>query len=98
MQSVRMAKDDFPEIIELLNQALKLEYSLIFHYPRKANSIDDEETKEAAIRLGEYSTHHADVVAKAAQELGEDPIWNFDSFPESASLISIFRTQLYKEN
>ncbi len=98
MKSVKMAKDDSPRIIELLNQVLKLEYSLIIHYPRIASSIDDEETKKMAIRLGEYSTHHADVVAKAVQELGGEPIWNFDSFPESASLIPIFRTQLDKEN
>jgi len=97
MKSVETAKDDFSRIIELLNQALKLEYSLIIHYPRIASSIDDEGTKEMVIKLGEYSTHHADVVAKAIRELGGEPMWKFDSFPELASLIPIFRVQLDKE-
>ena len=97
MMSAKTAKDDSPRIIELLNQTLKLEYSLIIHYPRIASSIDDEENKEKAIRLGEYSTRHADVVAKAIRELGGEPIWNSDSFPKSASLTQIFRTQLDKE-
>ncbi len=97
MKHTKTAKDDFSRIIELLNQSLRLEYSLIIHYPRIASYIDDEETKKMAMRLGEYSTHHADVVAKAIRELGGEPIWSFDSFPVSENLISIFRAQLDKE-
>ncbi len=97
MKSVKTTKDVYPRIIEVLNQSLKLEYSLITHYPRIASSIDDEEIKKMAIRLGEYSTRHADIVARAIQELGGEPIWNLDPFPESASLIPIFRIQLDKE-
>ena len=97
MKREKTAKDASPRIIELLNQVLKLEYSLIIHYPRIASYIDDEETKETAVRLGEYSTRHADVAAKAIRELGGEPIWNFDSFPELTSLIPIFRIQLDKE-
>lgn len=92
-----MAKDDPSRIIELLKQALKLEYSLIIHYPRVASRIDDKETKEMAIRLGEDSVRHADVVAKAIEELGEKPVWSFDPFSESAGLIPIFQIQLDKE-
>jgi bacterioferritin len=97
MRSIKTPKDDFPRIIELLNQVLKLEYSLIIHYPRIASYIDDEETKEMVIRLCEYSMPHADVIAKAIRELGGEPIWNFDPFPELASLIPLFRVQLDKE-
>ncbi len=97
MKHTKTAKEDSPKIIKLLNQSLRLEYGLIIHYPRIASSIDDEEAKETAMRLGEYSTRHADVVAKAIRELGGEPIWSFDSFPESANLIPIFRAQLDKE-
>jgi len=97
MKSVKTAKDDSPRIIELLNQALKVEYGMIVHYPRIASSIDDKETKEMALRLGEDSVRHADVVAKAVQELGGKPIWSFDSFPEFDNLVQIFRIQLDKE-
>ncbi len=97
MKKVKTAKDASPRIIELLNQVLKVEYSLIIHYPRIASYIDDEETKETAVRLGEYSTRHADVAAKAIRELGGKPIWNFDPFPEVDSIIPIFRIQLNKE-
>jgi bacterioferritin len=97
MKSAKTAKDDSPRIIELLNRALKVEYSMIIHYPRIASSINDKETKEMASRLGEYSMRHADVVAKTIQELEGEPIWRFDSFPESESLIPIFRIQLDTE-
>lgn len=98
MKRTKTAKEDSPGIIELLNQSLRLEYGLIIHYPRIASSIDNEEAKETAMRLGEYSTRHADVVANAIRELGGEPIWSFDSFPESENLAQIFRAQLDKEN
>ena len=58
------------KLIELLNQALHIEYSMILHYPRLASSIEDEETKKLVLELGLASTTHADVVARAIRELG----------------------------
>ncbi|MFH1311677.1 MAG: ferritin-like domain-containing protein [Candidatus Eisenbacteria bacterium] len=83
--------------LDVLNRALRLEYSLIIHYPRIANSIPDEETRKLVQQLGEASTHHADVVADAIKELGGEPDWSFAPFPEQRDPESIMRTQLEKE-
>ena len=33
------------KLVDLLNEVLKLEYSMIIHYPRISNAIRDEESK-----------------------------------------------------
>jgi rubrerythrin len=83
--------------LDLLNQALNVEYSLIVHYPRIANSLPDEETRRLVHGLGEASIRHADVVADAIKELGGKPDWSFEPFPEHMDTVSIFKIQLQKE-
>ena len=63
-----MAKSS--KLIELLNQALRVEYSIILYSPRLASSIEDEEIRKLVLELGHASTTHADVVARAIRELG----------------------------
>ena len=97
MDSGKTAKGEHRQIIDLLNKILKLEYSLIIHYPRIASYVQDEETKEMVLKLGEYSTRHADITAKTIQELEGEPVWDFEPFPELENLTSIMHNQLDKE-
>jgi bacterioferritin len=84
-------------VLDLLNEALRLEYSLIVHYPRLANSIKDSETRKLVIELGTASIHHADVVANAISRLGGTPDWSFTPFPDNYDPLQIFQIQLQKE-
>ena len=86
-----------PELLELLNQTLELEYTLIIYYPRIASAIQDKETKQLAQSLGTASIGHADTVAHAITKLGGTPHWSFGSFPAEMDLKKIFKAQLEKE-
>jgi len=85
------------QLLDLLNQTLELEYSLIIFYPRIANIIKDQETKKLALSLGAASVGHADTVAKAITKLGGNPHWSFAPFPTGVNLRKIFQEQLEKE-
>ena len=84
-------------LMDLLNQALRLEYSLIVHYPRLANTIKDEETRKLTLELGSASIRHADVVANTITQLGGEPDWSIELYPEDMETVEIFQTQLEKE-
>jgi rubrerythrin len=83
--------------LALLNRALHLEYSLIVHYPRLANSVRDEETRRLINELGSASIAHADTVADAIKELGGRPDWSFEPFPHDKDLMAILKIQLQNE-
>lgn len=85
------------QMLELLNQILKLEYSLIVHYPRLVPAVRDHKARQEAVELGGASVHHADTVAKAISKLGGTPEWSFESFPDNLDIPTIFRQQLEKE-
>ena len=93
----KIAEDTVSALVKRLNQALRVEYSLIIHYPYIANLIRDEEVKKSATELGAASIHHADVVATVIRKLGGKPKWSFEPFPEGADTKKIFRMQLGKE-
>jgi bacterioferritin (cytochrome b1) len=85
------------ELLNLLNQTLELEYTLIIYYPRIASTIKDHEIKQLAQSLGTASIGHADTVANAITKLGGTPHWSFGSFPTEMNLRRIFGEQLEKE-
>jgi bacterioferritin len=85
------------ELLNLLEQSLELEYTLIIHYPRIASAIQDYETKQLAQSLGSASIGHADTVAHAISKLGGTPHWSFGAFPAEKDLKKIFQGQLEKE-
>ena len=85
------------QVLDLLDRALKLEYSIIIHIPRIASSIKDEKTREMALELGNASIKHADTVANAISTLGGNPEWAFESAPVGKDLVEIFEKQLEKE-
>lgn len=84
-------------MIELLNRILRLEYSLIIHYPRLAATISNKEARHGALELGTASVRHADTVAKAITGLGGVPDWSFEPFPDDPDPLEIFQGQLEKE-
>jgi rubrerythrin len=86
-----------PQLIELLNTALQMEYTLIVHYPRLAGDIQDDEARALAFKLGTDSVRHADIVSKTITALGGQPAWSFAPLPDYIDLLSIFKTQLNKE-
>ena len=88
---------DLKQTVDLLNQILKMEYSLIIHYPRLANRIKDKEMKKLVQELGIASISHADTVANIIMKLGGNAIWSFEQLPEEDSLVKIFQLQLEKE-
>ena len=96
MRNSKTGKDDV-KLVDVLNQALKLEYSFVVHYPRLANAVKDEKAKELVLQLGTDSIHHADVVADAITESGGEPDWYFELYPEDKDIITIFEEQLEKE-
>ncbi len=86
------------KLIELLNQALRVEYRIIVHFPIIAKKIKDEYARNLFISLGEASIHHADVVSGAIRSLGGDPDFTFELLPEQMGIMEILETQLELEN
>jgi bacterioferritin len=93
----KIPKTTVSALLKRLNQALRVEYSLIIHYPYIVNLIRDKELKKLATELGAASIHHADVVAAIISKQGGKPEWSFEPFPERTDLKKIFRKQLAKE-
>lgn len=91
------AKRRLARLLDALNESLRVEYTLIIHYPRLVGLLEDEEARRLVLRLGQDSMRHANIVAAAIQELGGTPQWGFDPFPEGMSLAQIFELQLEKE-
>ena len=83
--------------LELLSQALQIEYSMIVQYPQFAERIYDEEIKRQVIALGVASTKHANVVSQAITNLGGTPEWSFEFADRDTALFDIFTKQLEKE-
>ena len=83
--------------IELLNQALQIEYSLIVQYPKFAELIQDGEIQRLIRGLGIASIRHADVVSRTIVQLGGTPEWSFDFEEPGIDVRRIFEIQLEKE-
>ena len=94
---IRRTSKKSPEAVELLNQALHLEYTSVLYYPRIAFLIQDEEIAKLALGLGESSINHVDKVARIISQLGGQPKWTFDHFPMIQDAVPILETQLEKE-
>ena len=93
----RSNKKENSELIDLLSDIYKLEYSMIVNYPRIARMIKDKETQDLTEMLGTASIKHADTVANVLKQLGGTPLWSLAMFPDDLSLEEIFTQQLEKE-
>ena len=94
---MREKKSTKEDLVELLNQALRLEYTLIVHYPRITSEMPAGEARDKSIRLGQDSVKHADIVASAITDLGGRPVFAFDPPPLDMELVELFQKQLEKE-
>src|SRR5512134_2893411 len=83
-------------LIDILNEALKIEYTVIVHYPRLASMVSDEEVRKLVNTLGAASVQHADLVAAAISRLGGTPNWAFEPWSFDG-LVGLFETQLDRE-
>ena len=97
MTKVKARGVDVAKGLELLSQALQIEYSMIVQYPQFAERIHDEEIKQQVMALGIASTKHADVVSRAITKLGGTPEWSFEFVDRDTDLLDIFTKQLEKE-
>jgi bacterioferritin len=88
---------DKDRLLTKLNQALRLEYSLIIHYPRLAQLVQDKEAKKLIQELGIASINHADVVASLIGKWGGKPDWGFELFPDDKEVPEILQIQLTRE-
>ncbi len=84
-------------LLDTLNDSLKLEYSMIIHYPLINSAIHDPEIKKMVNTLGVVSIKHADTVAEAITMLGGVPQWDFEPAPQEMDLKKIFLLQMDKE-
>jgi len=80
-----------------MNLTLGIEYSCIVHFPRLSSITKDEEIQNLITELGADSTRHANTVAEVISELGGNPVWAIEPFPDDTDIIDIFRMQLEKE-
>ena len=86
------------QVLDALNEALRLEYSMIIHYPLISKSIYDDDIREMVKILGTVSIKHADTLANAITVMGGKPAWEFDEAPTDMDLNKIFLKQLDKEH
>ena len=94
-----MAKPDVhkeTELIDLLNQILCLEYSIIVHFPSISGAFPDREMSDKMLFLSTASIKHANGVAEAIEKLGGKPEWSFEPFPDG-DLVKVFEFQVEKE-
>jgi rubrerythrin len=70
---------------------------MIVNYPRLTSRLENEETREKALRLGQDSVRHADIVSNLITQLGGEPIWNFETITPEAPLADLFGKQLETE-
>ena len=85
------------ELIKLLNEALSLEYSDVFLYPREAKTIEDKRVSEKFEEFGKAEVRHADIISMKLLELGDKPAWNFTLLKAGASIKEILEHHLGQE-
>jgi bacterioferritin len=93
-----MAENNNAAALALLNEALRLEYSIIIHFPRMVNMVRDARLKKYISVLGNDSVGHADAVAAAIRQMGGNPNWSFEAPPDGQDMRQIMETQLEKEH
>lgn len=85
------------ELIKLLNEALSLEYSDVFLYPREAKTIEDKKISGMFEEFGTTEIRHADIISMKLLELGEKPAWNFTLLKGGISIKEILEHHLGQE-
>lgn len=84
-------------LIKLLNDALQMEYSDVFLYPREAKSFEDKNIASTFERFGQMEIRHADILSIKLLELGAKPVWEFKLLENLSDLKEILKRHLQWE-
>ncbi len=90
MSPVRERAMRSAELLDLLNQALRLEYSLVVNYPRLARKMADKAIRETVDAMASASLVRAGRIAAVLSRLGEYPVWTFDAVADEMELNDLF--------
>jgi len=99
----RITKEGGEAIVDLLNNALQVEYGVILNYPRIIDQLVeiDKATDKYLIynleRLGKDSFRHSAVVSKLIEELGGKVMWEMVVIDRMIDISSMLAEQLEKE-
>jgi bacterioferritin (cytochrome b1) len=85
------------QVLDVLNQSLSVEYSMILQYPAINKTVHDPDIHSMVNILVAVSIKHADTVADAIRALGGTPQWTFEDPPSEIDLKKLFLKQLEKE-
>jgi len=88
---------DKDNLIKLLNEALQVEYSEVFLYPREAGEIKDKNIARTFEQFGLMEVRHADMISIRILQLGGKPVWEFKLLGELSDLKEILKRHLNNE-
>lgn len=88
---------DKKKLIKLLNEALQIEYSEVFLYPREAKKLKDKNIAQIFEQFGLMEIRHADMLSIKIFELGGKPVWEFKLLVELTDLKEILKRHLNRE-
>ena len=85
------------KVVELLNQALQVQYSMIIHYPQISKSVSDGDISRYTLMLFDDSTKHANTIVDIINQLGGKVQWSFEDLPKNMDMKELFEMQLKRE-
>lgn len=88
---------DKDTLIKLLNEAIQIEYSEIFLYPREAKQIKDKNIAQIFEENGLMEIRHADMLSIRVFQLGGKPVWEFKLLGQLNDLREILKRHLANE-
>lgn len=89
---------DKNDLVKSLNEALQLEYTDIFLYPRQADIVKEKEISQMFEKFGRMELRHADNIAMQINALGGKPVWEFSMLDAKESLDEILDDHLENES
>jgi hypothetical protein len=85
------------EILELLNLALGLEYSMLVRLPQLRDAADRAGLGQQVWQSGEEAACHAETLTDAIRRLGGNPGWSFAAPAGEVGALGSLRMQLERE-
>lgn len=85
---------DKDRLIKLLNDALQMEYTDVFLYPREAKYIEDKNIALTFEKFGQMELRHADMLSLRILGLGAKPVWEFRLLDDLDDLKEILKRHL----
>jgi rubrerythrin len=90
MSPIRQRAGKSAELLDALNQALRLEYSLVVSYPRLAKKLADNTIRETVDALARASLVRAGRIAALLGLMGESPLWTFEAVTDEMEVNDLF--------